>query len=202
MRARRALVAAAAVGLLAGCGVPTGGAPETIPPSEVPFGLASSSPAARSTAPAPDAAGRPQVYLVGADEALVPRTRELSAGSPREQLAELLDDLSAGPQRDELADRLSTALPPELTLDVAETADGTVSVALGGSAEAPSGRASKRAVAQIVLTATSLPWVAAVVLTHDGRRLDAPLPSGELTAEPLTAADYRPLLTPSPTPTG
>ena len=58
----------------------------------------------------------------------------------------------------------------------------------------PAGEQTRRAVGQIVLTATSLPGVTAVLLTHDGEALEAPLPSGELTSAPLTAADYEPLL--------
>lgn len=43
----------------------------------------------------------------------------------------------------------------------------------------PAGK-SRRAVDQIVLTATSLPEVATVPLTHDRRPCGGPLPSGEL----------------------
>ena len=81
-----------------------------------------------------------------------------------------------------------------------ELSDGTVTIDLGGDAEAPAGQESRRAVAQIVLTATSLPEVEEVLLTRDGEPVDAPLPSGELTSQPLSAADYEPLLTPTVSP--
>ena len=64
--------------------------------------------------------------------------------------------------------------------------------------QAPSGAASRRAVAQIVLTATSVPGVDAVLLTLDGDPVEAPLPSGELTSAPLTETDYEPLLVAPP----
>jgi len=59
----------------------------------------------------------------------------------------------------------------------------------------PSGGASRRAVAQLVLTATSLQGVDAVRLTIGGDPVEAPLPTGELTSAPLTAADYAVFLT-------
>ena len=52
--------------------------------------------------------------------------------------------------------------------------------------------------AQVVLTATSLPGVDAVRLTFAGNPVEAPLPSGELTSGALTAADYATFLTGSP----
>jgi spore germination protein GerM len=52
--------------------------------------------------------------------------------------------------------------------------------------------------AQIVLTATSLEGIGSVLLTRDGAPVEAPLPSGELTSEPLTSAEYAGLLTAPP----
>ncbi|MCZ2805436.1 GerMN domain-containing protein [Modestobacter sp. VKM Ac-2983] len=201
LRARRwtgGLVLSAA---LAGCGVPTGGAPEPIPTSQVPYDLGSPSPTATG---APSAAARldePRVYLVAEDGALVPRGRSLRSDALIDQLDQLLDDLATGPTAGELTDRLSTALRPETSLAVDELSDGTVTIDLGGAAEAPAGQESRRAVAQIVLTATSLPEVEAVLLTRAGQPVEAPLPSGELTSQPLSAADYEQLLTASASPT-
>ncbi|MGX5654569.1 GerMN domain-containing protein [Geodermatophilus nigrescens] len=172
----------------AGCGVPTGEAPTTIPASDVPHGLGSPT----SAAPAPEAtepgAGRPQVLLVGPDDTLVPRGREVTGDVP-DRLDDLLAGLAAGPTAEEREAGLSTALPPDVTLSVAEVDGGTVTVDLGGTG-APSGRESRTAVAQIVLTATSVPGVTAVLLTSDGTPVEAPLPAGELTSAPLTAQDY------------
>jgi hypothetical protein len=55
------------------------------------------------------------------------------------------------------------------------------------------------AVAQVVLTATSLPSVEAVLLTRDGVPVEAPLPGGELSDRPLREGDYAGLLAPSRT---
>ena len=176
--------------LLAGCGVPTGGAAEAIPASDVPYGLAS--PAPTSPAPTdPDPVVEPsRVYLVDAADVLVPRPREVAGATPEERLGALLDALAAGPTAEERDRQLSTALPPEVRLSVVELTGGTATVDITGAPEAPAGQASRRAVAQVVLSATSVPGIEAVVLTWDGERVEAPLPSGELTAEPLTRADY------------
>jgi hypothetical protein len=51
-------------------------------------------------------------------------------------------------------------------------------------------------VAQIVLTATNVIGINSVRLTLSGDPVEAPLPDGELTSEPLTAEDYAVFLTP------
>ena len=203
MTARRLAGRATALLLLtatAACGVPTGGDPDPIAASDVPYGLAEPVPSTSAAPSAPAELDEPRVYLLAEDGALVPQGRSLTGGELRDRLDELLDDLAAGPTADELTDRLSTALRPETTLTVEELSGGTATIDLGGAADAPSGQESRRAVAQIVLTATSLPGVDSLLLTRAGQRVDAPLPSGELTARPLLAEDYLPLLTASATP--
>lgn len=178
---------------LGGCGVPTGAPAAAIPDSEVPTGLHS---AGGTSAPVPTAepvADPARVYLVGAD-ALVPRAREITGASPEERLEDLLDDLADGPTSVELDEQLSTALPPDVELSVAELAAGTATIDISDATQAPSGWASRLAVAQLVLTAASLPGVDGVLLTLDGQPVEAPLPSGALTTGVLTGADYAALL--------
>jgi spore germination protein GerM len=138
-----------------------------------------------------------RIFLVGEGDVLVPRPRETDGSSRREQLEHLLAELAVGPTGPERSEELSTALSPEVQLSLAELSDGEATVDIDGPAEAPSGWASRRAVAQIVLTATSVPGVDAVRLTLSGAPVEAPLASGELTSEPLTAADYAALLVPA-----
>ncbi|MGY1602315.1 GerMN domain-containing protein [Geodermatophilus sp. SYSU D00815] len=195
MSARARLVAVlcpavTTLAVLAGCGVPTGGAPESIAPSDVPYGLAEptpTTPAPTSSAPRAD---QPRVYLVGPDDVLVASGRDVTGGTPRQRLADLLEQLAGGPTAGERDDELTTALPPGVRLTVTAFDGGTATVDLAGTGDVPSGEQSRRAVGQLVLTATSLPEVREVLLTLDGDPLEAPLPSGELTSEPLTAADY------------
>lgn len=199
MRPRsRCLAVVAVVAALSGCGVTTGGSPEELPPSDVPYGLLSATPTTAAPSSVAPVGDQPRVYLVSADDVLVPTGRDVRGGSLRTRLAELLAQLSAGPTRDELDDELTTALPPGVELSVVEVAGDRVTVDLAGPGEAPSGRQSRLAVAQIVLTATSLPGIEEVLLTSDGDPLEAPLPSGELTTAPLEADDFDALLVAPP----
>ena len=187
------------LGLLASaCGIPTGGTPETIAPSDVPYGLTSTTP---TSAPAPSPSPRsdePRVYFVAADEVLVARGRAVEDGSHVERLSRLLADLAAGPSSMELGDGLSTALPPVVRLSITAVDAGIATIDISAGENSPSGLESRRAVGQIVLTATSLPSVRGVLLTRDRVAVEAPLPSGELTSAPLTIQDYAVLLSSPP----
>jgi spore germination protein GerM len=194
----RPLVIIAALAVLSGCGVSTGGSPEELAPSNVPYGLLSTTPTTAAPSSVQSAANQPQVYLVSPEDALIATARDVRGASPRGRLADLLAQLSAGPTADELADELTTALPPGAELSVVAVEGDTVTVDLTGPGEAPSGRQSRLAVAQIVLTATSLPEIRAVLLTSDGDPLEAPLPSGELTTAPLAAGDFDALVVAPP----
>jgi hypothetical protein len=195
-RAGAAGAAGAALALLASCGVPTGGAPSTVAPSDVPYGLAAPGSRPSAAPSAPPRADPAWAYLLGADEALVPRARDTGAGTLEDRLGALLSALAAGPTEEERNDGLSTALPPGVELSVAGIDGGTATIDLSGPARLPSGVASRRAVAQIVLSATSLPGVEAVLLSSGGEPVEAPLPSGALTDAPLSPADYAVFLTP------
>lgn len=197
-RRLRAAGAAAALVTLAGCGIPTGGAPTTIAPSDIPFGLAAPTSSAPAVPSLPARQDLPRVYLVNPEEGLVPSSREVSGATVRERLAALLGQLAAGPADSERDAHLATALPAGVQLTVTGMDGDTVTVDLRGTDQSPSGQQSRRAVGQIVLTATSLPGVGRVRLTRDGTPVEAPLPSGELTSSPLTAADYRALLVAPP----
>jgi hypothetical protein len=197
-RRRAAAVLLAVPLLLAACGVPTGGPPETIPATEVPAALTAPSPPAAPTEAAPPAVDQPRLYFVGAEEVLVPRGRDVPGATIADRLGALLDELAAGPTSTERGGQLATALPLDVRLSVAGLHDGTATLAIDGDGDSPGGRDSRRAVAQLVLTATSLAGVDRVLLTRDGAPVEAPLASGELTSRPLTAADYAEFLTAPP----
>ncbi|SDF66150.1 Sporulation and spore germination [Blastococcus aurantiacus] len=197
MTARRVGLCAV-LAVLAGCSVPTGGEPSTIAPTDVPYGLAEPSPAPTSTSPPEATADASRVHWVTAADTLVPRVREVSGRTRRERLGSLLEQLAAGPTRDERDEQLSTALPPEVRLGVTDLDGGTATIDLDELAEAPAGVSGRRAVAQIVLTATSVPGVESVLLELAGEPIEAPLPAGELTDRPLTAQDYAASAVPAP----
>ena len=191
-----AAVGALALLTLGGCGVPTSGEPTTIPASDVPYGLASPSPTAPSGSTGQTMLAESGIYLVTTEDDLEPRGRELAPGGVEERLDELLGQLAAGPSAQELADELSTALPPEVELQVSDITGSTVTVDIAGPVDAPTGATTRLAIGQIVLTATSVPEVREVLLTREGEPIDAPLPDGELTSDPLTADQFTAFLTP------
>jgi spore germination protein GerM len=194
----RPLVIVAVLAVLSGCGVTTGGSPEELPPSDVPYGLLSQTPTPAAPPSVAPTGSQPRVYLVSADDVLVATGRDVEGAGSRARLADLLAQLSAGPTADELDDELTTALPPGAELSVVGVEGDTVTVDLTGPGEAPSGLQSRLAVAQIVLTATSLPEIRAVLLTSDDDPLEAPLPTGELTTAPLEADDFTSLVVAPP----
>lgn len=189
-RRARALAVLALLAVLAGCGVPTGGEPSTIAAADVPYGLADPAPAPTPTAPPEAVADASLVHWVTAADALVPRVREVGGTSRRARLADLLEQLADGPTAAERDEQLSTALPPEIRLRVTGLDGGTATIGVDALAEAPAGVAGRQAVAQIVLTATSVPGIDAVLLELAGEPIEAPLPDGALTDQPLTASDY------------
>ncbi|MCO7222325.1 GerMN domain-containing protein, partial [Klenkia sp. PcliD-1-E] len=184
-------------GVLGGCGVPTGGAPDPVPAADLPSALAAPAPSAATTASPSATAGQPAVFLVGTGDLLVPRGRSVD-GDVGQQVDDLLQALADGPTAVEREQGLSTALPAQVLLGVRDLSDGVATVALSGGTDTATGLQNRRAVAQIVLTVTSLPAVDGVLLTQDGAAVEAPLPTGELTTRALTAQDYAGYLTGPP----
>jgi len=191
--ARWAAALLTVVAATAACGVvPTGDGPATIPASDVPFGLLSSAPSTPAATPSAPQVDEPLVFLLDADDRLAPLGRTLSDSALANELGDLLQDLAAGPSSQEQRQHFSTALPPDVRLTVTGLDGGTATIDIVGSTDF-SGRSSRLATGQIVLTATSLPGVDAVRLRRNGESVEAPLPGGQLTGEPLTAGEYRPL---------
>ena len=186
---------------LAGCGVPTSGDPTVIPASEIPYGLGAPEEdrPADSTLQAETSATA--IYLQAPGPVLVPKGRDVPPGPLIDRLEALLRELAAGPTAKERAQQLGTALPPEVLLDISDVRGGTATIDIAGAVEAPSGEDTRIAIAQIVLTATSFAQVHDVRLMREGELIDAPLPDGQLTSDPLTADDYASyLVPPAPTP--
>lgn len=189
------LAAGSALGAT-GCGVPAREAPVTVRPSAVPYGLLSETPATASREPdSTPAATSPRAFFITSADRLVgvpldppPATSPLTAA---------ITALSAGPDRLSRSRGLSTAIPPGLALAVTRVQNRTAVIDVGGE-PAPGGDQGPLAVAQIVLTATSVRTVHRVLLTRHGQPLEAQLPDGALTSAPLTARHYKALLVPPP----
>ena len=186
---RRPLVGAILVSalLLSGCGVPTSTNARTIPDHQVPFRLLSPTTSSTTTTTQPAAA------YVTEDTRIVQVHRDVIVPAG---LTDVLGALFAGPTTAETSQGLTTALPAKLkVLDT--TTEGTrVTLDLSPNFGSITGEAETAAVAQIVLTATSQPDVSSVLFSIAGRPISVPTPGGVTTTQPVTAADYRPMLLP------
>nr|WP_269457336.1 GerMN domain-containing protein [Pedococcus dokdonensis] len=129
------------------------------------------------------------------DQALVPVQASVShVSDPAAAVTEVLAQLAAGPAEPDRSAGLSTALGPDATVRLVglEGQVARVDIVAGDQQPAPS--RVPLAVAQIVLTVTSVPGVAMVLVTSDGSPVELPLPGGALTGAPVTAQDYASLL--------
>ncbi len=189
------LVAVCAMSLLTGCAWSSAGKVQDIDPLSLPPRLVAS-PAASPDGPT-DPATSAEVYFTDGT-VLTTAARTVASVGDLQALQDLLDDLTAGPNSVDRRRGLSSALPPATRLAVTGLVDGiaTVDLTVG---QAPPDQTT--AIAQIVLTATSLPRVTQIRLTINGMAISPPLASGAQTDRALTRADYLPMLAPTPTPT-
>lgn len=171
-----------AVVLVASCGIPLDSEPEMVDigSDDVPD----------PTGPILGDLTAVSIYLVRGD-ALVHVTRDLpSPVSPESVLDSLLDDVTEPEERA----GLRTAIP--LGTDaIAITRDGPVlTVDLSREFAAVGGEEEILAVAQIVLTATSMDGIEMVAFALDGVPTDVPQAGGALSDDPVTASDYESLV--------
>jgi hypothetical protein len=189
------VAAALAVVAVAGCNLPADGEARRVEPSDVPYALLSPPGGPSATAPAtsgPSAGGPAVAFTSDAGIVLVPRVSDGTGTLPMEQ--DLLDFLVAGPSDNERRDGLGSALPPSLRLVATALRDEVLTVDVTGStAGAPADEVAVQA-AQIVLTATSLPTVTAVVLVREGEPIPVPRADGVATTAPLTASTFQSLV--------
>ena len=182
-------------GLAAACGVPTQGPPVTI--TRVPYDLTQPRPSDRST-PAPTGTERPYVYMVRND-ALVPvKASATDPGDPARAISEVLAQLAEGPSEADRSAGLSTALGPDTGFRLAGFDAGVARIDIAAGEQVPSPSRVPLAVAQVVLSVTSVPGVDSVLISRDGTPVELPLPGGALTAAPVTGRDYAALVA-SPT---
>lgn len=188
-----ATLLALAVLLPTGCGVPEDGTTRTVKSGDVPHKLLdpadNDAPSATPTGPL---VALPHIYLVGQDRQLVPQDQPLEASGLEPLLSDLLAALSAAPTERQRARGLSSALEAGTGLRLLRVTHATARIEVGESA-GPADRLPL-AIAQIVLTATSVIGVDSVLLFQDGEAVEAPLPGGELTSRPLNPDDYVTLL--------
>lgn len=179
--------------LVAACGAPSGGPTTTI--TEVPYGLQQPADSPTSS-PVQRARSRPFVYLVD-DQVLVPVEADPPAGGDTAgTLSAVLEELARGPSETDRSAGLSTALGPDTAVRLDRLEGGVAHIDVSAGDQVPSPPRVPLAVGQLVLSATSVPGVDAVVMTRDGSPVQLPIPGGALTSEPVTAADYAALTRP------
>lgn len=186
------LLAGLLVSGLPGCGVPTQESPQVIEPSSVPYDLlAPGTPKPDSQRTPPQTPATATIYFVTGDDILTAVRRSVPGSTARERADKLLGLLARGPTPAEQTGSLRSALPTGVRLSVAGLDGDLITVDLSGELGGGTAEENITAVAQIVLSVTSLEGVGRVRLTVNRQPVDGPRGDGTLTGAPLTAADYQ-----------
>lgn len=136
---------------------------------------------------APGPAGPPSAAAIPGQPAPSASTGTSPQAAPA---SAILVDLLNGPPEAAKADGLSTGLGPSVEVTVQGVTMGTAFVSWTATPADPAPAVLPLAIGQIVLTLTSVTGIDSVRFTRDGAPADVPLPSGELSARPVTASDY------------
>jgi len=194
-------VLVAAVALLGACGLPRGSTPVQVPPDDVPYGLLATPTTSPTPTLTPGVLLVPgTIYLVDADQKLVPVDVQVPAAPAFPMLQSLLNRLAVGPTDRERARGLVTDLGPASTIVLRNVSGGIASIDLQPNSQDPSASKLPIAVGQIVMTATSIVGVDRVVFVRAGTVLPVPGPDGSMTADALVAADYDGMMAPGQPP--
>lgn len=189
MRPRRSALLALAVALAsAGCGAGSDGQPRAISSDQVPFGLLDPSTTTTTSTPTERATVSASVYLVDSDGVLTEVKREVEAPlTIGRALESLLEQVSTS----EAEQGLRSSIPSGTELrDYGAPAAGVVTIDLSSSIDNVTGEPLRRALAQIVWTATAVPEVNRVLIAVDGEPREVPDGNGVSTATPLSRTDY------------
>lgn len=184
-------LAACASAILSGCALSSSEKvrdidPLSLPPRLLASPISSVEPSATTTSPTA------RVYFI-AGEVLTEAFRILKDGPERSILQQLLNELTAGPSSSDRRRGLSTALPPATRITVTGVENSLATIDLTVDQPPP---AQTTAIAQIVLTATSLAEITGLRVTVNGEPINPPLVDGAQTDRPLTRDDYVALLAP------
>lgn len=191
--ARSIVLAVVAAAVLATCGVPSDDEPRAIEAANVPFGLLSPTAEATTTTQpsAFTATTRVTIYLTTPEGTLRPVQRQVEAPSSVERA---ITSLLGGPTEGE-SSRLATAITSDTELlSVQGPENGLVIIDLSRELLSITGRQQILALAQVVWTATSLPFVDRVLFEFEGEPAEVPNENGTLTSAPLGSLSYRNLV--------
>lgn len=163
------------------CGIPQDRNPDVVPGGAIGPALGPT-PAAGPAAPEGEGV---TVFFVRTGQ-LVPTARTAVRGDVNAALQSLL----SGPSEQELAAGLRTAITGPAEVQLVRTEGATAHVDLAAPFVAIGGQEQILALAQVVLTATSVAGVTAVRFTLEGQPVDVPRGDGTLSPGPLTTPDY------------
>jgi Sporulation and spore germination len=169
---------------LAGCAVPTQGAPQSIPPSKVPFSLLNPHlPTTTTTLPNLSSLVPVKVYFLNAGSQLQAEGRVVHSPAP---LQAILNSLMAGPSQGEAANGVTTALPDNVAVLSTTTQGNVVTVNMNSAFGQITGNNTELAVGQIVATvANENGWGTGVVFEIEGQHTNVPIANGSLVSGPV-----------------
>ena len=181
MRPVATVIATLALTLATGCAIQTDSEPRDIPPDQ-------RSQLDEAGAEPGQATGAGRVFLVVAGDEGVPALRSVlrNASDGEPLIAALLD----GPNDEELDDGLTSALPPDVTLNSARLVAGTMIIDVSENILELNSIELRLAIAQLVYTASEIDGVRAVRVRVDGAAQEWPNGRGELGSQALTVYDY------------
>ena len=136
--------------------------------------------------PDPEDLAAVSVYLIR-DDFLVHVTRDLPVPTTLEKT---LESLLAGASQPEERANLRTSIPPGTRLLGLEVEGDTATLDLSSDFASVGGEEEILAVAQIVLTTTSVDGVSRVEFELEGVPTDVPVAGGALSVEPVSADHY------------
>jgi spore germination protein GerM len=181
MKALRVGILPAAHVAAISCGIPQDRDPDVVPGGAIGPALGPT-PTAAATAPAGEGL---TVFFVRTGQ-LVPAGRTAARADVHAALQSLLN----GPGEQELAAGLRTAITGPADVRLVRIEGATAHVDLAAPFVAIGGQEQILALAQVVLTATSVTGITDVRFTLEGQPVDVPRGDGTLSSGPLTTLDY------------
>lgn len=169
---------------VAACGIPLDSAPEAV---ELEVAAASD-----AGGPVLGDLAAVSIYLVR-DASVVNVTRDLPAPPTLEIV---FDSLLGSVTEPEQRSGLRTAIPRATEILAIEEVDATLQLDLSQEFAAVGGEEEVLAVAQIVMTATSIEGIELVAFQLEGVPTDVPVANGALSDDPVGAGDYASLVAP------
>jgi spore germination protein GerM len=189
MRYRATAVVIAAALLFVACGGSRSqSSPERLDKDAVPFGLLQSPTTTVPPTTVPQREYPFVVYFTGNEGPVL----ALRTASTKPDAKTVGGALLAGPTRDEVQVGLRTSIPKRAIGRIGNVAEHTVTIDLNAPFTEVSGPSQTRALAQIVLTMTSLHGVTHVRFLLDGEPVSVPRLDGTVTRKPVRRADYLP----------